>query len=334
MKKYFLLTVISAVLFLTACGSNQSSTVDTTVQTSATTLNSVTEMTVPAFTPNNVSQDMAIDTMSASETTAAVTTIEANEENEFPVYEGRVISNNGTYIAVELLTYSFFGNEGDEVHIYGEFEAEKGDDVDIIFKSDDVEVLESYPPEVYCSDVQIDVTGHSSVNYENSKYEYTARVIGVNEESVTVSMLEDTYFCKANDEVVLLGKYEVSEDNIVLFVISGEDDAPPVVLLENSQHQIGEGYVQLESLGGSDEPFEIIAEVTEVYESKNGGYTIIAEAYGLWGYYDAVPISLAVDELFEAGDRVAIEFAPETVFMETSPLQVNSDDVLNVKLID
>ena len=79
---------------------------------------------------------------------------------------------------------------------------------------------------------------------------------------------------------------------------------------------------------------EYRAYITDVFRNKNGGYTLAVEAYDVMGYYSPVPISLYSESEFKKGDWVKVEFAPETCFMETSPLQVNKSDILNIELID
>lgn len=79
---------------------------------------------------------------------------------------------------------------------------------------------------------------------------------------------------------------------------------------------------------------EYRAYITDVFRNKNGGYTLAVEAYDVMGYYSPVPISLYSESEFKKGDWVKVEFAPETCFMETSPLQVNTSDILNIELID
>ena len=79
---------------------------------------------------------------------------------------------------------------------------------------------------------------------------------------------------------------------------------------------------------------EYRAYITDVFQNKNGGYSLVVEAYDVVGYYSPVPISLYSENEFEKGDWIKVEFAPETCFMETSPLQVNKSDILNIELID
>lgn len=79
---------------------------------------------------------------------------------------------------------------------------------------------------------------------------------------------------------------------------------------------------------------EYRAYITDVFRNKNGGYSLVVEAYDVVGYYSPVPISLYSESEFEKGDWIKVEFAPETCFMETSPLQVNKSDILNIELID
>lgn len=79
---------------------------------------------------------------------------------------------------------------------------------------------------------------------------------------------------------------------------------------------------------------EYLAYITDVFQNKNGGYTLVVDAYDVMGYYSPVPISLYSESEFEKGEWVKVEFAPETCFMETSPLQVNKSDILNIELID
>ena len=52
------------------------------------------------------------------------------------------------------------------------------------------------------------------------------------------------------------------------------------------------------------------------------------------GYHSPVSIYIYSETKFSKGDWVKVEFAPETCFMETSPLQVNKSDILNIELID
>ena len=79
---------------------------------------------------------------------------------------------------------------------------------------------------------------------------------------------------------------------------------------------------------------EYRAYITDVLQNKNGGYSLVVEAYDVMGYYSPVRISLYSENEFEKGNWVKVEFAPETCFMETSPLQVNKSDILNIELID
>ena len=79
---------------------------------------------------------------------------------------------------------------------------------------------------------------------------------------------------------------------------------------------------------------EYLAYITDVFQNKNGGYTLVVDAYDVTGYYSPVPISLYSESKFEKEDWVKVRFVPETCFMETSPLQVNKSDILNIELID
>ncbi len=345
MKKYFLLTAISAAIFLTACGTNDI-TADMSAQTSKITLNSATEMTVPAFESewnetevtspafdpsSNADISSATDAEitvpaydpNGTEVDTALTT--ATENAEIPVYEAFVISNEGNYIRIRLKSDSFFGATGNEAYIYGAFEAKRGDVVEISFPTDQWIVEEIYPPNVRSDDVQVVVTGH-----ESNEYEYSAKIFSVSNEYVTVMMLDNTFFCKMGEHVRLMGRYDVSEDELITFVINDDVDVDNPASA-NFVWQVDEADFVLKTAAAD---MTVEAEVTEFYESSDGEHFMVVEAYGLAGYYDAVPISLVTDENFEVGDRITVEFAPETIFMETSPLQVNKSDILNIEPIE
>lgn len=302
MRKYFLLAAISAALLLTACGSNQNNTAETSaatsVQTSETTLNSVTEMTVPAFEPDleevteTVKTSPAYDPNSdelpltstsvcsvpletievVSETTSIQVTefttvvqteeITTSEETEDIFFEATVLGVEDKAILVQMKGDTFIGPDGTDVYIFGKYDVVQGDTINIIF-TEEVGIDESYPPEI------------------------------------------------SEQFIVSLEKIEYEQDYDLPYD-SGDYDIPDVELAEN----------------------EHAAYVTDVYENKNGGYSLVVEAYDVMGYGSPVPISLYSETEFAAGDWVKVEFAPETCFMETSPLQVSKSDVLKIELID
>ena len=294
MKKYFLLTAISSALLLTACGNTQNDTAETSAYTTAaTTLNSVTEMTVPAFEPEweetaessvfeqeeavvtspaydpsedepAVTTSVPIETVEVvSETTSAVTEeITTSEEEESVIFEAYVYGVEENAILVGMKGDTFIGEDGTDVYIFGKYDVEQGDIVNIVF-TDEVEIDESYPPEI--------------------------------SEQFIVSL----------EKIEYAQGYDLPYD-------SGDYDIPDVELAEN-QH---------------------VAYVTAVCEVNSGGYSLTVEAYNVAGYGLYVPISLYSESEFAVGDWVKVEFAPETCFMETSPLQVNKSDILSIELID
>lgn len=296
MKKYFLLAAISVVLILTACGNNQSNTIETSAatfaQTSETTLNSITEMTVPEFEPeweeteattpayipeeapqtttyveSTSLQTEAIvseTTIQTTEFTTATVTEEiiTSEETEDVFFEAYVYGVEENAILVGMKGDTFIGPDGTDVYIFGKYDVEAGDTVSIVF-TEIVGIDDLYPLEI--------------------------------KEQFIVSLEKNEY---AQD-------YDLPYD-------SGDYDVPDVSLGEN----------------------EYVAYVTEVYESKNGGYSLVIEAYDVMGYYSPVPISLYSETEFAAGNWVKVEFAPETCFMETSPLQVAKQDVVGIELIN
>lgn len=299
MRKYFLLAAISAALLLTACGSNQNDVAETAVitseQTSATTLNSVTEMTVPAFEPDweetevtspaydpntdefpvttTSASSVPLDTIEiVSETTSVQVTefttaaqteeVTNSEETEDVFFEATVFGVEENAVLVGMKGDTFIGPDGTDVYIFGKYDVEAGDTVSIIF-TEEVGIDDFYPPEI--------------------------------KEQFIVSLEKVEY---AQD-------YDLPYD-------SGDYDIPDAELAEN----------------------EHVAYITDVFENKNGGYSLVVEAYDVMGYGSPVPISLYNETEFSAGNWVKIEFAPETCFMETSPLQVANQDVVKIELID
>ncbi len=298
MRKYFLLAAISVVLLLTACGKNQNDISETAVitseQISAETLNSATEMTVPAFEPEWEETEVTTSayipeeapqtttyaesipllteaavsetTIQTTEfTTAAITETEeitTFEENEDFFFEAYVYSVEENAILVGMKGDTFIGSDGTDVYIFGNYDVEAGDSVSIVF-TEEVGIDESYPPQI------------------------------------------------REQFIVRLEKIEYAQDYDLPYD-SGEYDIPDVALDEN----------------------EYAAYITDAVENKNGGYSLVVEAYDIMGYYSPVPISLYSEKEFSVGKWVKVEFAPETCFMETSPLQVAKQDVLNIELID
>ncbi len=298
MKKYFLLAAISVALLLTACGSNQNNIVETSAASSAqtlvTTLNSVTEMTVPAFETDweefevtspaydpNVDElpattasvcSVPLDTVEAvSETTIQTTKLKTavqteeitvSEDTEDIFFEAYVYGVEENAVLVGMKGDTFIGPDGTDVYIFGKYDVEAGDTVSIVF-TEEVGIDDFYPPEI--------------------------------KEQFIVSL----------EKIEYAQNYDLPYD-------SGDYDIPYVELSEN----------------------EHVAYVTNAFENKNGGYSLTVEAYDVMGYYSPVLISLYSETEFTAGDWVKVEFAPETCFMETSPLQVNKNDILSIELID
>ena len=295
MKKYFLLTAISAALFLTACGSNnkvQLETASTTMfenfndltitettfpdfepeleeTTVATTLEvSVeTELTSPAYFPEEATQTTTLGSTSllteavVSETTVQTTATEPIEEEDV-FFEAYVYGVEENSILVGMKGDTFIGPDGAEVYIFGKYAVEQGDTINIVF-ADEVGIDECYPPEIH--------------------------------EEFIVSI----------EKIECAQGYDLPYD-------SGEYDIPSVELGEN----------------------QYVAYVTDFFKNKNGGYSLTVEAYDVMGYNSPVPISMHSETKFFVGDWVRIEFAPETCFMETSPLQVAKQDIVGIELID
>ena len=296
MKKYFLVTAISAALLLTACGNNQNNAAETSattvVQTSKTTLNSITEMTVPAFEPEweeteatspaHIPEELPqtttylVSTPVMTEATVFETTIQTTEfttvshteeittlkEKKDAFFEAYVYNVEENAVLVGMKGDTFIGPDGTDVYIFGKYDVQKGDIVEIVF-TEEVGIDDFYPLEI--------------------------------KEQFIVSL----------EKVEYVQNYELPYD-------SGEYDVPDIELAEN----------------------QYVAYITDAFENKNGGYSLVVEAYEVMGYYSPVPISLYSESEFKKGDWIKVEFAPETCFMETSPLQVNKSDILNIELID
>lgn len=296
MRKYFLLAAISAALFLTGCGSNQSNEAETSAvtieQKVETTLNSITEMTVPAFEPeweeteatspapipeelpqtttylastSMMTEDAVFETtIQITEFTTVTHTekITTSEETEDAFFEAYVYGVEENAVLVGMKGDTFIGPDGTNVYIFGKYDVQKGDTVEIVF-TEEVGIDDFYPLEI--------------------------------KEQFIVSL----------EKIEYAQGYDLPYD-------SSDYDIPYVELAEN----------------------EYIAYATDVFENKNGGYSLVVETYNVTGYYSPVSISLYSDKAFEKGDWVKVEFAPETCFMETSPLQVAKQDILGIELID
>ena len=284
MKKYFLLTAISAAMLLTACGSNQDNSAETSavtvVQTSEITLNSITEMTVPAFEPEWEETEVTSPAYIPDELSPTTTYLASTPLiTEDVVFETTIQTTEFTTAAqIEEITASeeteenavlvgmkgdtFIGPDGTDVYIFGKYDVEKGDTVEIIF-TEEVGIDDFYPLEI------------------------------------------------REQFIVSLEKVEYAQDYNLTYD-SGEYDVPDIELGEN----------------------EYAAYIIDVFGNKNGGYTLVVEAYDVVGYYSPVSISLYSESEFEKGDWIKVGFAPETCFMETSPLQVAKQDILGIELID
>lgn len=313
MKKYFLAAAISTVLLLTACGSNSDNTAETSAltlpQTSETTLNSVTEMTVPAFEPEWVETTVTSPAYNADNDEPAVTTTSVCS---VPLETVEVVSET---TAVQT--------------------AETAAETSIAVTA--VETTVAYTAETEASE-----------DGENEDVFFEAYVYGVEENAVLVGMKGDTFIGPDGTDVYIFGKYDVEAGDTVSIVFTEEvgidDFYPPeireqfIVSLEKVEY--AQDYDLPYDSGEYDVPDielgenEYAAYVTDVYENKNGGYSLVVEAYDVMGYYSPVPISLYSETEFSVGDWVKVEFAPETCFMETSPLQVAKQDILSIELID
>ena len=292
MKKHTIFAALaSASMIFTACGTNSemlAETTDSAISVEETTLNFATEMTVPPYSPDeNVSAAVSqtevttveIYTEKADVTTVVTTetvletvtetsaeTISPNLSEESTIFEAEVLSVNENSVFVKMSADTFIGTAGTEVYIDGTYSVEMGDIVNIVF-TEEVEINESYPPEI---------------------------------PSACIISLEAVEYAE---------NYDIPYD-------SGEDlndgaGIPDIALNEN----------------------EVLAEVTACSEIKNGSYSLTVTMFYCQGYGYDVPLTLKSDNAFEVGDWVKIEFAEETCFMESSPLQVSKSDVLSVEKV-
>lgn len=181
---------------------------------------------------------------------------------------------------------------------------------------------------------------------------FEAEVLSVNENAVFVKMSGDTFIGTAGTEVYIGGTYDVETGDIVNIVFTEEvginESYPPeipsayIISLEAAEYAENYDipYDSGEDLNdGAGIPDialnenEVLAEVTACSEIKNGGYSLTVTMFYCQGYGYDVPLTLKSDNAFEVGDWVKIEFAEETCFMESSPLQVSKNDVLSVEKV-
>lgn len=160
---------------------------------------------------------------------------------------------------------------------------------------------------------------------------FSARVAHISENEICVQVLSETHI-QAIGELLLLyitetppcgvGDYvEVTIDSNI-----GVDYSDPegihfdaLTVTEKADFVLDES--------------EILAEVTDCIESIKGGYVLNVYMFFRQGYSYRVPLTISSNEKFLIGDWIKINFAEETCFMETSPLQVDSKYVLGIEKV-
>lgn len=163
----------------------------------------------------------------------------------------------------------------------------------------------------------------------------SARIAHINERYIYVKALTQNhitevgkYICIYKNFADLNGFTGQIGDYIDVFVDSdcGVDDSEipgvscnSIVVTESSGITLGEN--------------ETLAEVTECIKSKNGSYLLTVSAFTLKGYYMFTPIFIGSGSEYAVGDWLKISFADDTCFMESSPLQVSDEYVLNVEKV-
>lgn len=188
----------------------------------------------------------------------------------------------------------------------------------------------------------------TAVMEESEDIFFSATVIGVEEKAILVQMNDETFIGEAGIDVYLFGSYDVGKGDIVNIIFTEEvgiDDAYPPEIKEQfivsiEKDEYADGYELPYPSGDYDIPDveldenEHVAYVTSAVENKNGGYSLTVEAYDIAGYNSPVPVFLHSETEISAGDWIKVGFAPDTCFMETSPLQVDSDFVLSIEVVD
>lgn len=163
----------------------------------------------------------------------------------------------------------------------------------------------------------------------------SARIAHINEHYIYVKALTQNHITEVGKYTGIYRNFADPNgftgqigDYIDVFVDSdcGVDDSEIPGISCNS-------FVVTESKGITLGENETLAEVTECIKSNNGGYLLTVSAFTLRGYYMFTPVFIGSDTEYAVGDWLKISFAEDTLFMESSPLQVNVEDVLGVEKV-
>lgn len=312
MKKYFIAAVFSAIL-LTACVSDAEDTFDTA---SGTTSGALAEL------PSEITS-MPAAPVPAPETTAA-----ASE----PVTETSV-----TAIFVPDDNYA----EDTAVTSAGRIpqQTETAEIKTVVVHTSPSPQAE-LPPEEFTNPWETTAKtpeeAEKAANNEESS-EFSARIISVDDNSISVEVLSEKWFdilgSFAQISTAHLESVPECSPGDYAEIIMGEE----IGITEAYPLRLDEGVAEIKitkRLGIELPKNSVLAKVVTCHEVWTGeGYSLTIQAFGLWGYSFKTEISISSDNEFSVGDWVKVDFAEDTMFMESYPMQVAKQYVLGIEKV-
>ena len=168
---------------------------------------------------------------------------------------------------------------------------------------------------------------------------FSARIISVSDNSITVEVLSEKWigifgssFVKINTKWLENVHECAAGDHAEIItdeVIGISDEYIPPILDEG----VAEIRITERAAIGLGEN-SVLAKVLSCDQVTNGEYfAIVVQAFNMEGYGFETEISMRSDTKFSAGDWVKIDFAEDTAFMESYPMQVLHEYILGIEKV-
>lgn len=167
--------------------------------------------------------------------------------------------------------------------------------------------------------------------------EFSARIAVVKPDSIIVEILSDEWFD-------IFGSYvEIETNQLEAFPDCSAGDYAEITVSGEIKTS-GEFFTKIDGGIGQIKVTEhldidipensYLAKVLSVYEPYTVDYYVLAvKAFDMRGYYFGAEIFISTYDEFTVGDWVKIDFAEDTVFLETSPMQVDEKYILGIEKV-
>ncbi|MCH5348943.1 MAG: hypothetical protein J1E40_06435 [Oscillospiraceae bacterium] len=167
--------------------------------------------------------------------------------------------------------------------------------------------------------------------------EFSVRIVAVHKYNITVEILSGEWFDIFGsfvqiDTAQLEAVPDCSPGDYAEIFVSGEiktSDGEYPTKIDSGIGQINVTESLNIDLSGNSK----LAKVLYVYEPDDDHYLMVIRAFDLTGYYFGAEIFVQSKDEFTAGDWIKIDFAEDTVFLETSPMQVDKKYILGIEKV-